>query len=115
MIDTKFINDELKQHNIFRHFPTLLHRWYGQRALLFDLTTSLRKVRIRVSDSHDGAHLVVTCLDPFNMHGPFQFENSKIDIRCENNELCTVYDLENDFQLQCGWVEVAEFGTPEQT
>jgi hypothetical protein len=108
VIDTALKNTALREHGVLRHFPALLHRWHGQRAVLLELTTSHRSIRIRVSDSPDGSYLTIACLGPLSMSGPLQFENFHLGARLRDDGIYMVYDSENDFSLLCEHAEVSE-------
>jgi len=45
MTDTAIENEELKKDQILRHLPTLLHRWHGNNAALYDLTCESVEVK----------------------------------------------------------------------
>ncbi len=108
MIDTALNDTALREHGVLRHFPALLHRWHGQGAILLELTTSHRSIRIRVSDSPADSYLTIACLGPLSMSGPFQFENSHLEARLRDDGIYMVYDSENDFSLLCEHIEASE-------
>lgn len=115
VIDTAIQNDALSSHAQMRHFPKLLRRWHGQRALLKDLTTSHRSVTIKISDNPANSYLIIACLGPRNMRGEFQFDNSHLEVRCDTEGMYCVYDTAHDFALQCESVEVKEHGVANST
>jgi len=67
LISTKNITEELKSNLILRHFPALLSRWKGKQARLYNLTTSHRKVQLKLSNNRykdNISHLLISMIEP---------------------------------------------------
>ncbi len=110
MIRTKEITEELKSHPILRHAHGLLGRWKGKEARLFNLTTSHRKIQLKISDDryqNDLPYLLISMHEPIKMNGPFDWDNADIEIQFEGGNY-KVIDTINQFTLTCNNISVVE-------
>lgn len=108
IIDTAIESAALSAHHMLRHFPSLLKRWYGNRAKITELTSSHQSMRIELFEYERASYLLISCLAPERMCGPFEWEDANIHIRLTNSGRFTVYDTQNNFELNCASVEIRE-------
>ena len=102
MINTKNISEELKSHPILRHFPKLLTKWKGKQARLFNLTISHRMIQVKLSDNRykeNISHLLISCMEPISMHGPFDWNNSDLEIEFDG-KVFKLYDKVNYLKVK---------------
>jgi len=110
MIDTANQSEELTAHTVMRHFPKKLHRWHGHRARLQELAISFnRGIQIRVSNNVKGDHLIIVCGDPVHLNGPFEWNDSHIEIKLNENGTYLVYDEKQSFNLVTEKVSIYEY------
>ncbi len=110
MISTKEITDELKSHPILRHVYKLLERWKAKEARLLNLTTSHRKIELKLSEDrykNDLSYLLISMHEPIKMNGPFDWDNADIEIQFDKGNY-RVVDTVNQFELTCNDVSVRE-------
>src|SRR5947208_3311914 len=63
-----------------RHFPTLLKRWKGGQARMYELTSSHKTLTIRIERSKVKGNLHVACLAPLHIHGPLEWSDCDLEI-----------------------------------
>ncbi len=110
MISTKHITEGLKSHPVLKHTPTLLKRWKGNQARLFNLTENHRKVQLKISEDrykNDLSCLLISMHEPIKMNGPFDWDNSDIEIQFDDTHY-KVIDTINQFEITCDSVSVVE-------
>ncbi|MEW7280401.1 hypothetical protein ABW636_17555 [Aquimarina sp. 2201CG1-2-11] len=111
MISTKEITEELKSHPILRHAPGLLDRWKGKEARLFNLTTSHRKIQLKISENRyidSVPYLLISMLEPIKMNGPFDWDHADLEIQFDGDTY-KVIDAKAAFEISCNAVSVAEY------
>lgn len=109
-VTTEFATQELSQHSVLRHFPTLLKRWKGKQFRLVNLTESHRSIAIRLSGNrynHTLPCLIISCGGPISMKGNFDMDTNDLEVK-QVGENYIVYDKQNNFELVCEGVEIAE-------
>lgn len=88
----------------------LLSKWRGGRAKLWEYTTKLTKLTIRVESPSSSGNLHIICGGCKHYRGPFTWENCDFFIRHkpEDDSEITLIDEKNDFELRCGVLSVEE-------
>jgi hypothetical protein len=100
--------------DILRHFPTLLRRWDGSIARMWELTSSHRTLRLRLEQHGRDGNLLIACIEPAFIRGPTEWSHSHIEIhRAEDGFLVT--DEDAGLEVRAGHVELAEETTPLNT
>jgi hypothetical protein len=94
--------------DMLRHFPTLLARWRGGYARMYELSISHTTLTIRVERKGVRGNLHVACLAPTHIHGPVEWNDCDIEILLVNDERFIVRDVRAGVEVQAGSVEVAE-------
>ncbi|MDH7447628.1 hypothetical protein [Aquimarina sp. 2201CG14-23] len=110
MISTTEITEELKSHPILRHAPSLLKRWKGNQARLFNLSENHRKIQLRISEDryqNDISCLLISMHEPITMKGSFDWDNADIEIEYHDTYY-KVVDAENHFEITCNNVSITE-------
>jgi hypothetical protein len=92
-----------------RHFPTLLARWRGAKAVMTELTLSLRTLRIVLRREGQGGHLLVACVYPLFIHGPVEWNAANLTIALHGDKDFVVTDAAADFRVISASVEVKEY------
>ena len=87
---------------MLRHFPTLLARWCGSYARLWELTSSHPTLTILLEREETPGCLVVQCLSPERIEAPRTWHDS--DLRIEKaQESFNVLDTAAGVKvLECG-------------
>jgi hypothetical protein len=91
---------------------TLLERWKGASAMMWELTASHKSLRIVLMKEGSG-NLLLACLDPIRLRGPIRWENSdllvsKAQLQEGEPEGFLVVDAGADVEILCGGIEVKE-------
>jgi hypothetical protein len=73
-------------HNAFledriRKAAKMVNRWYGRPAGMFSLRSAHAALNIVVFGEEAGRNLVITCVHPEHICGPFRWRDSQIRIR----------------------------------
>ena len=97
--------------DILRHFPTLLRRWDGSIARIWELTTSHRTLRIRLEQHGRVGNLLIACIGPEFIHGPTEWNDSHVEI-ARRGDGFVVKDERAGVEIHAGHVEVAENRKP---
>ena len=97
--------------DILRHFPTVLRRWDGSIARMWELTTSHRTLRLRLEQPGRVGNLVIGCLDPEFIKGPTEWRDSHVQITRESDGF-SIRDQRVGVDVRAGHVELAENATP---
>lgn len=111
MLSTKNITEALQKDPILRHFPTLLNQWKGKQAGLLELTSSHRKIRLKLTKNrynHKEPHLLISMLEPIHMNGEFDWDNADIEVQFDGTYYI-VLDTQNDFRFVCEQVIISEY------
>lgn len=66
--------------DILRHFPTLLRRWDGSIARMWELTVSHRTLRIRLEQHGRVGNLMIACIGPEFIHGPTEWNDAHVEV-----------------------------------
>jgi hypothetical protein len=103
----------LEEHcdNIVRHFPTILARWKGGSARMWELTTSHSTLTLIITKPSQEGTLGVHCIDPLYVRGPCRWEDSELAVSYNGQGEFVVRDLRADVEVRSGMVEIAEYKT----
>jgi hypothetical protein len=91
---------------------TMLGRWKGARAVMWELTATLKTLRILLTHGDGNDNLLLSCIDPVALKGPVRWEQS--DLRVSRVQLgggdegFRVVDEKADIEVTCGAVEIKE-------
>jgi hypothetical protein len=96
-----------------RHFPTLLARWRGAKAIMTELTPSLRTLRIVLRREGQNGHLLVACIYPAFIHGPVEWDAANITVALHGDNDFAVSDTAADLKVVSAGVEVKEYTQSE--
>lgn len=92
---------------ILRHFPTLLRRWDGAIARMWQLTTSHKTLLLRLEQHGRVGNLEIACIDPEFIQGPTEWNDARIVIApCSDG--FSVTDVSAGVDIRAGHVEVKE-------
>lgn len=92
--------------------PTLLARWRGGRAKMWELTVSLKTLTIRIERSGVHGNLHVACVGPTHIHGPVYWEDCDIEIILNEDETYIVRDARAGLEVHTRNVDIAENCAP---
>jgi hypothetical protein len=106
---------EERRRDQLRHFPTLLERWRGGRAKLWELTASHQSLTIRIERPGVRGNLHVICFGPILIHSPGSWEGSCIDVQLNEEGIFVVGDEKAGVQILARKVEVKENCEPIYT
>jgi hypothetical protein len=106
---------EERRRDRLRHFPTLLARWRGGRAKMWELTVSLKTLTIRIELKGVHGNLHVACLGPTHIHGPVHWDDCDIEIVLVEAGKFVVRDVRADLEIHTENVELAENCKPIYT
>ncbi|MBW1294146.1 hypothetical protein [Aquimarina litoralis] len=116
MISTKQITPSLQAHPILRHATSLLDKWKGKEARLFNLTVNHRKLQLKISENRyidDIPYLVISMHEPITMNGYFDWDNADIEIQFDN-EKYKVLDSNNQVEIICQNISITEYQNKNQ-
>lgn len=97
--------------DILRHFPTLLRRWDGSIARMWQLTTSHRALDLRLEQHGRVGNLLIACIGPEFIHGPAEWTDAHVEISRRGDGF-SVKDERAGVEIQAGHVEVTENTKP---
>jgi len=97
-----------RKRDQLRHFPTLLARWAGGRASIWELTVSLKTLTVRVERSGIQGNLDVHCIGPSHIHGPVFWDNCEITVSLAADDTFIVLDVRAGLEIRTASVEVTE-------
>ena len=116
MTNFDFLIPEDPRLDQLRHCPTLLKRWHGGTAKLWQLTSNHPTLTIRVQRSGVHGNLHVLCIEPFRIRGPGDWwENSSIEIVLSEGEGFVVRDERAGLEILTASVEIKENCSPLHT
>ncbi len=99
---------------------TFLARWEGVHAQLWDLSSSLKTLRIVLQQPGRDGNLIICCIDPMCIRAPIQWINCQIvvteiklpdglrtafrvaDERADSEVLCSSIEIKEDVRL---WIQ----------
>src|SRR5687768_10359900 len=99
---------EERRRDSLRHFPTLLARWRGGRARMWEFTISHKVLTIRIEREGVRGDLHVACGDTSHIHGPVDWNDCDIEIVLDQVDGYVVRDVRAGLEIHAGKVEVAE-------
>ena len=98
---------------IVKSSRTFLSRWNGGMAEMWELTTSIKSLRVLIRREDKPGNLLISCLDPVMIKGPIRWNNC--DLRVTTTILpggqetgFLVADDSAGVEIICGALEVAE-------
>src|SRR5262245_57306874 len=98
---------------IVKSSRTFLSRWNGGMAEMWELTTSIKSLRVLIRREDKPGNLLISCLDPVMIKGPIRWNNC--DLRVTTTILpggqetgFLVADDSAGLEIICGALEVAE-------
>src|SRR5687768_13629394 len=97
--------------DILRHFPTLLRRWDGSIARMWELTISIRTLRIRLEQHGRVGNLEIACIAPEFIHGSTEWKDSRVEVARRGDDF-VVKDERAGVEIHTGHVEVVENRNP---
>jgi len=115
MADRKRFNDltpEERHRDRLRHFPTMLERWRGGRAQVWNYTVSHRALTLRIERVGVRGNLEIGCAALNYIRAPEHWENCDIEIGLVDDGSqfpdFVVRDRNADVEIICGVAEIAE-------
>ena len=96
-----------RQRDRLRHFPTMLARWRGARAKMWQLTVSLKTLTIRLERPGSNENLHVSC-HPIHIHGPVVWDNCDLEISPTDAGKWVIKDATAGVEILAEGVEVKE-------
>jgi hypothetical protein len=89
---------------------TFLSRWVDADALMWELTVSIKRLRIVLTEQDRSGNLVIACLDPAWISGPVRWPRARIEVTDDGRPdgEFLVRDPAAGLDVRCGAVEVAE-------
>jgi hypothetical protein len=97
--------------DILRHFPTLLRRWDGSIARMWELTISHRTLRLRLEQHGRDGNLLIACIELEFIRGPVEWYDSHVEIE-RREEGFLVKDERAGLEAHAGHVELFENSKP---
>jgi hypothetical protein len=91
--------------DILRHFPTLLRRWDGSIARMWELTSSHRTLCLRLEQHGRDGNLRIARIDPEFIRGPVEWFDSHVEIE-RRGEGFLVKDERAGLEAHAGHVEI---------
>ena len=99
--------DERRQDRV-RRFPTLLARWRGGYAKMWELTVSLKTLTIRVERRMVRGNLHVACLCPSYIQGPVDWEDCDLEVVLTEDRSFIVRDVRAGMEVRAANVHLEE-------
>lgn len=92
---------------------TFLSRWGDAHAQMYELTVSIKSLRLVIHRPNSPGNLLLACLGPIFIKGPVRWQNCDVQVdlvSLPDNEGMgyRVYDETVGFEVICGALEVAE-------
>ena len=102
---------DIKDDPILRHFPTMLRRWDGCVARLWELTISHACLTIRIEETGRAGNLEISG-GPIYIAAPRQWENCKIQVSRDENDNFVITDEEASVRIVTEDLGIAENRKP---
>ena len=102
-----------RRYEMLRHYSTLLARWEGGNARIYELTVSHTTLRLRVAKENPPGYLLVACLGPVTIKGPVEWSHANLKIDLHDPEGFVVTDNSCGLEVKAEGVEVVEFSEAE--
>ncbi len=96
-----------RREDMMRHFPTLLARWKGANARLWNLTQSHPTLTILLTKEDAPGCLIVSCISPERIESPRYWDDAEIRVELAQNMFVVSDDRAEVRISECG-VEVKE-------
>lgn len=100
-----------RQRDHLRHFPTMLARWWGSRAKLWELTVSHKTLTIRLERPGSDENLHLSCY-PVHIHAPVSWDNCDLEVMLADGGRWVIRDAVAGVEILAEGVEVAENCAP---
>lgn len=97
---------------ILRHFPTLLQRWKGCIARLWELTTSHPTLILRIEQQERHGNLQISCIGPIHIQGPTECKNCIIQVERYPKGGFLITDENAGVKIHSEMVEISENRKP---
>ena len=98
---------EERQRDHARHFPTMLARWRDARATMWQLTSSLRTLTIRLERPGSPGNIHVSCY-PIHVRGPIVWFDCDLEVSIGDDGKWVIRDVAAGLEIIAEGVEVAE-------
>jgi hypothetical protein len=92
---------------------TFLERWKGANAVMWDLTVSIKTLRIVLTRAEQKGNLLLACLDPLRISGPVRWEHAtlvvlRVRLPENSDDGFLLRDEKAGVEVLCGGLEVKE-------
>ena len=92
---------------------TFLARWKGADAVMWELTSSHKTLRLVLTEAGRAGNLALSCIDPVSIRGPVRWTSSdlsvtRIRLPALDEDGYLVADAVAGLEVMCGGIEVAE-------
>jgi hypothetical protein len=95
------------QRDRLRHFPTMLARWRGARAKMWELTVGHKSLTIRLERAGSCDNLHVSCF-PIHIRGPVTWDNCDLEVSLTDEGKWLIRDAVAGLEVLAEGVDVAE-------
>ena len=98
---------------LLKSCATFLARWKGADAVMWELTSSHRTLRLVLTEAGRAGNLVLSCIDPLSIRGPVRWTSSdlsvtRIRLPAVDEDGYLIADANAELEVMCGSIEVAE-------
>ena len=105
-------NDEYFEKTL-KSCATFLERWKGANAVMWELTVSLKTLRIVLTRTGQNGNLLLACLDPLRLSGPVRWEHAnlvvlRMRLPDSSDDGFLLRDEKAGVEVLCGRLEVKE-------
>mgnify|MGYP000308852396 CR=1 FL=1 len=91
---------------------TFFSRWRGRSAELWELTFSMKSLRVLIRGENSNQNLLIVCLDPINISSPVRWNNCDFSLIISLNEQSEkIYEISDTLarvKITCFGIEVKE-------
>jgi hypothetical protein len=95
-----------------KSFRTFLARWNGKSAELWDLTSSIKTLRILIRGDAGSQNLLIACIAPVSIKSVHQWFNCQLEVSIDNsdshNPIYRLHDETSGTEILCGKIEIKE-------
>ena len=106
-------NDDEYFEKKLKSCATFLKRWKGATAVMWELTVSLKTLRIVLTTAEQKGNLLLACLDPLRISGPVRWEHAnvavlRVRLPGSDDDGFLLRDEKAGVEVLCGGLEVKE-------